>query len=396
MMMKTDKKGTKSIVLQTIYKHGTITRIELTRKTGFSRATISSAIAELIEAQLVQETDLQHSSGGRPAVSLELVPKSHLIVGADLHDQTWTFGAFDLVGNPILIEKIAVESLTPEATINSLAAHIVPFIEKLNIPPLRLLGLGLPGLIDTEHGLIRSAADLGWNHIEIGKLLQKKLGWPIVVINRHKAIGLYECRYGSGKDYNQTIYIGIGTGIAAGLFLDRNLVTGAIGGAGEVGHMTIEPDGAACPCGNHGCLQSLSSGPAIEQEARRLIRFQGTQLPLHFDLQLLKVDDINRAAERGDATAVSVISKAATYLGIALANLVNIFNPEAIILGGSVPRTSSLYVQTAIKVLRQRAMSPLASATSVKNASFCEHGGALGSANFALEKHLSYSLLMGK
>ncbi|MEK3888669.1 ROK family transcriptional regulator [Bacillus sp. FSL K6-3431] len=389
------QKGSKESIIQALRLNGPVSRIELAELTGLSRATISIAAAELIDSNLVKETELRQSTGGRPAIALQLAPNTKAILGAEFGNQEWTLGAFDLLGNVLQKANIPVTDNSPETVANTLINNIDTFVQNLNISPVELLGLGLPGLVDSKQGIIHSASDIGWYNVDIGKKISEEIGWPTVLMNRHRAQGLSECRYGAGQNFNQVIYIGIGTGIAAGLFHNRNFISGAIGGAGELGHITIEPNGPLCPCGNRGCLQLLATGPAMEKEARMLLR-SGTNSLIYsdpsYDLQLLKAEDIYIAADNNDELSLQVVQKAATYLGIAMANLVNILNPEAIILGGSIPRNCDNYVKTAVKVMKQRAMGPLTANILVTNASFSEIGGALGAANFAFDKLISSPL----
>ncbi|MBB6732742.1 ROK family transcriptional regulator [Cohnella zeiphila] len=391
-----DQKGTKVSIIQALRMYGALSRIELTKMTGLSRATISVAIAELIQLNLVKETESRYTTGGRPATLLELCPNSIVVLGADYSNQIWTLGAFDLHGN--LINKLTIPSndSSPQVVVKTLTKHLNNFVDTLETKPIQLIGLGMPGLIDINRGVINSASDLGWCEVDISTMIQQETGWQTAVINRHRARGLSECRFGSGKDFSQVIYIGIGTGIAAGLLNDSQLVTGAIGGAGELGHITIDPDGPLCPCGNQGCLQQLSTGPAMEQEVRMLLR-NGAQSSflypdVNYDLQLIKADKICSGADAGDELCMKVVHKAASYLGIAMANLVNILNPEAIILGGPIPTGNEYYLKIATHVMNQRAMSPLTANVVVKKSVYNEIGGALGAAIFALDKHMAYSL----
>ncbi|WP_207953298.1 ROK family transcriptional regulator [Paenibacillus agricola] len=390
-----DQKGSKLSILQTLRVHGSMSRIDLTRLTGLSRATISISIAELIECNLVGETDNRMSTKGRPATALELVPNSRVIIGADLDNKTWTLGAFDLLGNVVKTMKIPVYTFEPEETFKALAKEIASFVAGLDKAPIPLLGLGVPGLVDADHRTIRSAADLEWNQVDVASIMESEIGWPTVVVNRHRARGLTECRYGAGVSFDNMIYIGVGMGIAAGLYINRQLLSGSLGGAGEIGHTTIEPSGPLCPCGNNGCLQMLSAGPAIEQEFRKLVRASEHEIVYPYqnvDLQFLKVHDVCAAAEDHDELAIQVITKAGSYLGIAMANLLNTFNPEAIILGGTIPSASSLFVDIATKVMRQRAMRPLSADTIVRTSVFKDIGGALGAANFAFDKNMSIGI----
>lgn len=389
-----DQKGSKLSILQHLRVHGSMSRIDLTRLTGLSRATISISIAELIESNLVYETDNRQTTKGRPATSLELVPYSATILGADLDNTTWTLGAFDLLGNVIRTVKIPVNVFDPVSAFQALAEEIRLFVRSLDKPPVPLLGLGVPGLVDANHSVIRSAADLGWHQIDIGSWMKEATGWTTVVVNRHRARGLTECRYGAGQQFNNMIYIGVGTGIAAGLYVDRQLLSGSLGGAGEIGHNTVEPDGPLCPCGNNGCLQVLAAGPAIEQQFRKRLR-SGEASSVYaepgMDLQLVKAADVCEAAEQSDELAASVIQQAASYLGITMANLLNTFNPEAFILGGTIPNASPLFVETATRTMQLRAMSPLSANTCVRTSQLKDIGGAMGAANFAFDKNISLS-----
>ncbi|SFS74324.1 ROK family transcriptional regulator [Paenibacillus sp. BC26] len=390
-----DQKGTKTSIIQTLRINGSVARIDLAKLTNLSRATISISIAELIESGLVQETESKYSTGGRPATILELTPNSKIIVGADFSNNLWTLGAFDLLGNVVHKAIIPVNGNSPIITIQTLIDHLSDFLKQINANPIELLGLGLPGLVDINRGVIKGAYDLGWYNIEIVKMIQEQFNWPTIVLNRHRARGLAECRFGAGKEFSHLVYIGVGTGISAGIFNNRELLFGAIGGAGDLGHVTIDPNGPLCPCGNHGCLQQLATGPVMEQEIRMLLRSGRTSsiyTSSNFDLQHITSDMICQGADAGDELCMEVVEKAATNLGIAMANLINLLNPEAIILGGPIPINCDFYVKIATKVMHQRSMNPLSANVVVRKGQINEMGGALGAANFALDQNLEYSL----
>ncbi|MBD2870053.1 ROK family protein [Paenibacillus arenilitoris] len=398
IMNKSDQKGSKTSIIQALRMHGAMPRVNLTKVTELSRATISSTISELIACNLVKETEKTPSTGGRPAISLELVPGSQAVIGADLDNQVWTLGVFDLLGNVLQVTKIPVSSSRPETAVHELVEQTKAFIKTFDTNVIPMFGIGVPGLVDTTRGTIRSASDLGWSNVVIEEMVSSALGWPTVAINRHRARGLAECRFGSGREYNHMIYVGVGSGIAAGIFNDRKLVSGSFGGAGELGHITVEPAGPVCPCGNNGCLHLYATASAIEQETRRLLRAGQEESLLSSgypgnDLQLLQAEFICRAADEGDELAIRVVNHAATYLGIALANLVNLLNPEAVILGGAIPGLCRTYVQTATKVMYQRSMTSLSAGIAVNTAVLAETGGALGAINYALDRHFSFTMI---
>jgi len=390
-----DQKGTKINIIQALRINGPVARIELARLTNLSRATISIAISELIEAGLVQETESKYSTGGRPATILELTSYSRIIVGADFSNNQWTLGAFDLLGNVIHKTIIPVPGNSPINTIHALMDHLNDFLKQIDTKPIGLLGLGMPGLVDIKRGVIKGAYDLGWYDIDIANMIQEQFNWPTIVLNRHRARGLAECRFGSGKEFAHLVYIGVGTGISAGIFNNRQLLFGAVGGAGDLGHLTIDPNGPLCPCGNYGCLQELAAGPVMEQEFRMRLRSGRTSsiyTTPSYDLQHIKSENICEGADNGDELCMEVVEKVATNLGIAMANLINLLNPEAIILGGPIPVNCDYYVKIATKVMHQRAMSPLSANVVVRKGIINEMGGALGAANFALDQNMEFSL----
>lgn len=390
-----DQKGSKLAIIQALRAQGPASRIDLTRLTGLSRATVSFGVTELIDAGIVRESVKNASSRGRPATLLELAPASNIVLGADFGIGHWTVGAFDLMGGSVTERTIPVAGTEPRQVVDALIEALPPLIRGLPIPPLPLIGLGMPGLVNTEQGMIYSASDLAWHNVEIGEMMSDALGWPTVVLNRHRARGLAECRYGAARTYHHVVYIGVSTGIAAGIYQDRKLVTGAIGGAGEIGHLTVDPQGPLCPCGNHGCLQLVAAAGALETDARRALRSGAPSIldrGPEFDLRLLKAEEVCAAADEGDALSREVVERAADYLGIAMANLVNLLNPEVIVLGGPIPTICDYYVQRATATMRKRAMAPLTAGIEVKPATFAQLGGALGAATYALDLNLTYSL----
>lgn len=267
-MKNIDKKHTKSIILKKLITYGSLTRTELLQKTNFSRTTISTTISELINLHILRETKTQPSTGGRPAISIEFERLTHVIIGAELrqtHKFVWNIGAFDLTFNPIKTIEVPAIFDSPESLIKNFYNHMMQFVKQLNLPIFPIIGIGLPGLIDTTEGTMISTPELKWQDVHIGASLEKALNWNVSVINNFKSRGLYESRYGEGKNFSNLIYLGINNGIGGSLFHNNKLVLGAFGGAGEIGHTTIEPAGAYCTCGNRGCLEIMAAAPGINR-----------------------------------------------------------------------------------------------------------------------------------
>jgi len=195
-----------------------------------------------------------------------------------------------------------------------------------------------------------------------------------------------------GKGVNNLIYLTVSTGIGGGIITNGELYSGVSGGAGEVGHMTIDVNGPVCSCGNNGCLEVLASGKAMAREAIRRIgngeRSALTEM-VGGEIDSITAEEVSSVAQAGDSLALEVVSQAAMYLGVGLANLVNIFNPEMIVIGGGVARMGDLLLAPAREVVRKRAFPLSVQAVRIVNAQNIDEAGLLGVAAFAFQHRLN-------
>lgn len=233
----------------------------------------------------------------------------------------------------------------------------------VSLSDLNGLGIASPGAVDAFEGIVPEAPQLiGWKDVPLVDVMRERLGMPVWLENDANAGALGENRYGAGRGTRHMLYITVSTGVGGGIIIDGDLYRGTRGAAGELGHVIIDVDGPPCGCGGHGCLESLASGTAIARrgseladagDARRLAEISGREGRLSAGM-------IAQAAEEGDEVSRRIFHEAGTYLGIALAGFVNIFNPQAIIIGGGVVRSADLFIPEAERVMRDRAMrSPL-------------------------------------
>jgi len=368
----------------------TISRIQLAKSTGLSRATISLLIDELLEIGLVTEVGRGSSSGGRPPILLEFNPNTAYALGAHMHDYDWTIVLTNLDGKIIHSLEVHIPENSPEAAVQSLSEHARELITK--VPEgsiLPAIGIGSPGLVNISTGTIQSAVDIGWFNVPLGEMISRELGLNAFVVNRSKGGALAELWHGGDMNIHDLIYISIGTGVAAGIIHQRSLYHGANSSAGELGHMTIIPNGPACPCGNRGCLQQLISEQAIAGRARSLLK-DGEPSSLRaiagHHPERLTAYDVLEAAEDGDNLATQALDTTAEYLGIAVGNLINLFNPQLIVLGGPVGNSSPLLARLLRDKVRRRAMAYPLSAASITTSTLGASAGAIGAAVLVLQK----------
>lgn len=228
----------------------------------------------------------------------------------------------------------------------------------------------------------------GWHDIPLKDLMQREFNLPVHLENDATVAALGEHRFGGGVGIDNLIYICVGTGIGGGIMIDGQLYHGASGSAGEIGHMTIDINGPRCNCGNSGCWETLASGAALAREAVKQIEAGAQTSILNFadgELEKVSARRVFLAAQDGDRLANELISRTGYYLGVGLVNIVNIFNPQLILIGGGLSRMGQLLLEPATKVVRERAYELPARAVRIELARLGADAEALGAAALVLE-----------
>jgi len=243
------------------------------------------------------------------------------------------------------------------------------------------------GAIDSSLGLVTHSPNLpGWRDVPLKEMVEKATGLDTIVVNDASAAALGEKCFGAAQGVNNMVWVTVSTGIGAGIMLNGRLYEGPSGTAGEVGHMTIDVNGPRCSCGNVGCLELLASGKAVAREARRLVS-QGVKTKIieyaEGEMDNISAKTVAEAAQQGDAVARQVIFKAASYLGVGLANLVNILNPEMIVIGGGLSKMGNLLLDPARQVVAENAFHLPAEKVRIVATQLGDCAGLLGAAAFA-------------
>jgi len=280
----------------------------------------------------------------------------------------------------------------PQSVINRILSAIDHLLSQRSIDLSQLYGISIAaaGAIDFDKGLITSSPHLpGWHDVPLRDIVKEKYKVNTFLINDASAAALGEHHFGAGRGVNNLILLTVGTGIGGGIIINGRLYSGASGSAGEIGHTTIDVNGPRCSCGNTGCLEALVSGAAVAKEAIKRIR-QGERSSLteivEGKIENITTEKVSIAAQGGDSLASEVILKAATYLGVGLANAVNIFNPEMIIIGGGMAKMGDLLLNPARQVVRERAFQLSAQAVQIVPAQLGDDAGVLGAAVFAFQQ----------
>ncbi|MGE5587081.1 MAG: ROK family protein [Clostridia bacterium] len=317
-----------------------------------------------------------------------------LVVGVDLGG---TKVATAVARSDAAIVSRVTKQTEPERGLDAVVATIIDSVREAveeagaKLDDVAGVGVGSPGPLNPETGTVIFAPNLGWHDVPLVALMEQALNVPVHIENDANLAALGEARYGAGRGSKNMIYITVSTGIGGGLILGGEIYSGSSFAAGEVGHMTItDEDGSPqCGCGNYGCLEALASGPAIARMARELIRHGEETMILDLvrgNVELVTSEVVGRAALAGDAAAIAILGKAADYLGIGIANLVNILNPDTVVIGGGVSKVGEILLKPVREVVAERALKPAFEAVKIVRAELGADAGVVGAVCLVLSR----------
>ena len=358
------------LILNIIKRKGPISQHEICQKTRIRPATVINILNRLKREKYIREIGLGKSTGGRPPHLLELNPKARYIIGIHFDGIRIRGVLTDLKGE--VIYKIeAKDKLTKKNIIPLFSKVIDELIKKLGRKNKILgIGLGIPGLVDRDRGIGLLYANLPWwKDIPFKASLEKKFSLDVAVENDTRVLTLAEKWYGQGKGIKNFLYIDIGPGIGLGTFLDNRLYRGGGDKAGEFGHTTIAIDGPVCKCGRRGCLEAMASTTALQKEIGNI-----------------SLEEIIDRAGSGDPNALQAFSKIGRFLGVGIVNIINIFNPSLIILGGELAQSRDLILIPVRETVKKEVLTRLGEEVEIRLTKLDPLSGAIGATTLVLEK----------
>lgn len=360
------------------------TRARLAASTGLTRATVSSLVDELIALNLVHETGLQPSQGGRPGTCLELNPAGGCAIGIEIGVGFVSVVLTDFVANIQWRDRVEFDT-RDSAEVIAIAERLADNAEQRSkTMALKLLGigLGLPGLVKIDEGFLKIAPNLGWRDIPFQALWQKQFGVPVHVANEGSAAALGEYYFGVAANYHDFVYLSTSTvGLGAGIVIGGKLFQGIDGYAGEVGHMVLDPSGPLCACGRHGCWEKVAGAQAIIKYVVDQIQGGRSSKALELaegNLQKLTIDLISEAASAGDPVAYESIAQCSHLFGVGVMNLINTFNPQLIVIGGALGRIIGPFLPIIETVINQQAFRALTDNVEIKISRLGEDACVMG------------------
>ncbi|MCI0397229.1 MAG: ROK family transcriptional regulator [Chloroflexi bacterium] len=375
-----------SRVLNLIREAGSISRAALVRQTGLSATTVSALANDLLASGFVHESGTGRSGGGRPPILLQFDYKFRHVVGVDMGATHLTAVAMDLQGCVVARHFCHYDVIgNPQGTMATICQLAERVIAEAGLEPSRILGLGItiPAPLEGQNlDRLTTIYMPAWEGLDLLGTVQQAFAFPVYLDNDANAGAIAEKWWGVGRSFSNLAYIKLGTGVGSGLILKNEIYRGNGGTAGEIGHTTIDPDGPRCRCGNRGCMESFVGAPAVLAEVAR--RFDGRR-PAWAPEDGLTLNAITTAALAGDPVCRSVVEEAGAYLGIAVANLVNLINPGLVVLGGDLGEAGDLLINTVQAAVLQRAMPKAAREARIVLSELGDDAVAIGAATLAIQ-----------
>jgi len=361
-----------------------------------SAASITAIVQNLIDKGLVVESGHNSSALGRKPVSLSLRDDAGFLVGVDLGSFYTRVVVTDLRGTPIYKhESKTGMSDGRDLVLSRTLKAIHKAVDHSRAPKnaLKGIGIGHSGVIDVSKGMVLSFPRPGqmaeWKNVPLRDILEREFGVPCLLEDSVRAIATAEKHFGLGAGLNDFIYVDVGMGIGAAIFLDGKLYRGPGGSAGEFGHMTVDEHGPLCCCGNYGCLETLASCAAIIQSVKSAIE-KGVDSKVRElaqgDLNRISIEMIGQAAMQNDSLSFRVLHEAVSHIAVALADVVNLLNPHVLIFGGALFRSApELFLEPLKRTIKQRALEKSANEVQLRISTFGSEAGALGAGRLISE-----------
>jgi predicted NBD/HSP70 family sugar kinase len=369
-------------VLNIIKNQGPISRTEIAEETRLSAATITGIVGELLRKNLVYEKETGESRGGRRPILVALNSKGAYSIGIKLSADHATAALIDLEAAVISKHTCTLEGSTVDDAVKCISETVRYVLEKTEINTELLLGVGvgLAGIIDPRVGILKYSPIFGWLDVPLVEMLQAALGVPVLIDNDVNTLTFTEKWFGAGRGIDNFLTVTVGRGVGLGIVVNGRIYRGWFGGAGEFGHTVFNPIGPACICGKKGCLETYVSDPALlrmASEARR----EGD-----ISKAVEDVDVLLALAQEGDLGAIRVYERAGIALGQGLANLINLLNPELIIISGEGAQAGDLLFEPMHKSLNNHVMPILAKDIQIRVDEWDDDAWARGAASLVLRR----------
>jgi glucokinase-like ROK family protein len=388
------RKMNRSTILEELRTCHALSRSGLAANTGLNASTVSNIVNDLLNEKLIRETDWQQPDIGRPRRMLEINPEGGCALGVEINVDYLLAILTDFTASVLWKKRV---SISPDDSLEEIITKLETLIQEgiSTDEASRLnqlgIGVGVPGLVDYSNGVLRVAPNLGWYDVPLLNILRNRFQVPIIVENEANAAALGEYYFGAAHGVENFIFLSAGYGLGGGIVLDGKLFRGSHGYASELGHVTFDAGGEICGCGNRGCWETFVGPRVVERNVRRTLRTGAASIMRRMaegELEQVTFDIVLEAAHQGDEVALSALHENGRYLGIGVANLINIFNPEMVVLGGALNLASPFILPVIEQTLEANALPPNKENVSIVASTHQTDASVMGAVALVLDEVL--------
>ncbi|MGD1820842.1 MAG: ROK family transcriptional regulator [Pleomorphochaeta sp.] len=386
-------------ILKKVWEEKSISRSDLAKQLKITPATVSSNVAELEKMNFIRLGTEGESSGGRKPIMLEINEASLLCIGITVKKTEVVSALVNLKGISKLTKtKKYPLPITKEHIFETIIESIKELKNTLNNNTQRILGIGVGfhGIVNYDSGISIYAPAFNWRYVNIKALLEKIFKIPVIVDNDARVMVLAEKWFGKYRSIKNLIFVSLDSGVGSGILIDGKIFRGSNSAAGEIGHIRVKENGTKCLCGNYGCLDTVASTKALINDVVTQINLgYPTIITSMVDKNLdnINYEIIDKAARENDEVAIRAFNSIGAYVGTALADIVNVFNPEAIIIGGIISSSWQFIEKQITETVQKQSMTECYRGLKILKSSFPGSCGQIGAAALVLNKILEEDFL---
>lgn len=376
----------RSLIVKVLKQKKICSRVELSKITGLTQASITKIVAALIELGIVSEIGLMESQRGRHSIGLQLNGGLYQVIGVKLSRKSFSVGVFDICGNEYTQMTEIINNENCENVIDRIKVAIQDYLNKYN--NVVAIGMAVPGPYLREEGQIAFITEFPrWKKVNFKDEFEGSFDKPVFLEHDANSGALAEWWFGNhNPNVNVLVHLLASEGIGAGIISDGNLIIGGQGIAGEIGHISIDVDGEKCQCGNYGCLEKYCSAISMVKRANKLLEnYPDSKLNMYTEITYF---DIFNEFERGDRFAKELVEYASRYIGYGVVTIINAYNPDLIVISDVMTRGGKFLIDTVKKVVKDRVIPELYEKLDIKLSSFSIDPILYGAAALATDRVL--------
>jgi predicted NBD/HSP70 family sugar kinase len=396
------RRANRAEIMRKIYFEGPISRLEISHQIGISPATVTNIVNALLEKNIIIESGVKRAENGRPSTMIMINQNYGHFIGIEVGETFVQVELFDIFFNSCqkTYAALPAKHIEPQQIVTTMLQGIEEVMQGNGLTEEDMIGIGIgfPGLVDPIKGVSVFTPNWGWHNVSITSLLSEHLSIPMLLDNGAKAMAMGEALFGAGQGINNLVVLLIGTGVGSGIITNRTLFRGSSNNAGEFGHTTLNADGPKCRCGSHGCMEVYLGANGIIDHY--LTQQADPAMPCTED-QIACVKYILVEAEKNNPRAIHTIDETIRYLGISIANMINVLNPELLLLGGWLGMLlGSNFMERIEPIVSQYALQQSLVKTTIRVCQLAQDSVAKGAAAMLLNHFFetageSESLLVG-